>query len=94
MLPEENDPPSRPPPAQSEINYDCYCEVVSAAAPIHLYKIDLPRSATSIGMTASFLPPVVGVNGQRMHTNVSRHERRVKNIFSGITQVVRRKVQR
>jgi glutamine synthetase len=58
-------------PAQFEINYG-YGEVVAAADQIQLYKLICRQVATRLGMTASFLPkPVVGVNGNGMHTNVS-----------------------
>ena len=58
-------------PSQFEINYG-YGEVVAAADQIQLYKLICRQVATKLGMTASFLPkPVVGVNGNGMHTNVS-----------------------
>jgi glutamine synthetase len=58
-------------PSQFEINYG-YGEVVAAADQIQLYKLICREVATTLGMTASFLPkPVVGVNGSGMHTNVS-----------------------
>ncbi len=58
-------------PSQFEINYG-YGEVVAAADQIQLYKLICRQVATSMGMTASFLPkPVIGVNGNGMHTNVS-----------------------
>ncbi|MCC6586719.1 MAG: glutamine synthetase [Bryobacterales bacterium] len=58
-------------PSQFEINYT-YGEVVAAADQIQLYKLICRQVATKMGMTASFLPkPVVGVNGNGMHTNVS-----------------------
>jgi glutamine synthetase len=58
-------------PSQFEINYS-YGEVVAAADTIALYKLICRQVATSLGMTASFLPkPVVGVNGSGMHTNIS-----------------------
>src|SRR5665213_1378072 len=58
-------------PSQFEINYS-YAEVVAAADHIQLYKLICRQVATSMGLTASFLPkPVVGVNGSGMHTNVS-----------------------
>ncbi|MBV8643403.1 MAG: glutamine synthetase [Candidatus Eremiobacteraeota bacterium] len=58
-------------PSQFEINYS-YGEVVAAADQIQLYKLICRQVATRLGMTASFLPkPVVGVNGNGMHTNVS-----------------------
>ncbi len=58
-------------PSQFEINYS-YGDVVSAADQIQLYKLICRQVATKMGYTASFLPkPVVGVNGNGMHTNVS-----------------------
>jgi len=58
-------------PSQFEINYG-YGEVVAAADQIQLYKLICRQVATKLGMTACFLPkPVVGVNGNGMHTNVS-----------------------
>jgi glutamine synthetase len=58
-------------PAQFEINYG-YGEVTAAADQIQLYKLICRQVAHKLGMTASFLPkPVVGVNGNGMHTNVS-----------------------
>src|ERR1700680_277510 len=67
-------------PSQFEINYG-YGEVVAAADQIQLYKLICRQVATSMGLTASFLPkPVVGVNGSGMHTNVSI-SKKGKNIF-------------
>jgi glutamine synthetase len=58
-------------PSQFEINYG-YGEVVAAADQIQIYKLICRQVATKLGMTVSFLPkPVVGVNGNGMHTNVS-----------------------
>ncbi|MCU1257624.1 MAG: L-glutamine synthetase [Bryobacterales bacterium] len=58
-------------PSQFEINYG-YSEVVAAADQIQLYKLICRQVATKMGVSASFLPkPVVGVNGNGMHTNVS-----------------------
>src|SRR6204780_324502 len=58
-------------PSQFEINYS-YGEVVAAADQIQLYKLICRQVATSMGFSASFLPkPVIGVNGNGMHTNVS-----------------------
>jgi glutamine synthetase len=58
-------------PSQFEINYS-YGEVTAAADTIQLYKLICRQVATNMGMSASFLPkPVVGVNGNGMHTNVS-----------------------
>jgi glutamine synthetase len=67
-------------PSQFEINYG-YGEVVAAADQIQLYKLICRQVATKMGMTASFLPkPVVGVNGNGMHTNVSI-SKAGKNLF-------------
>ena len=67
-------------PSQFEINYS-YGEVVAAADQIQLYKLICRQVATKMGLTASFLPkPVVGVNGNGMHTNVSINKGG-KNLF-------------
>ena len=67
-------------PSQFEINYN-YSEVVGAADQIQLYKLICRQVATRMGLTASFLPkPVVGVNGNGMHTNVSV-SKSGKNLF-------------
>ncbi|HEX7360716.1 MAG TPA: glutamine synthetase family protein [Bryobacteraceae bacterium] len=58
-------------PSQFEINYS-YSDVVAAADQIQLYKLICRQIATKMDLTACFLPkPVVGVNGNGMHTNVS-----------------------
>jgi glutamine synthetase len=67
-------------PSQFEINYG-YGEVVAAADQIQLYKLICREVATKMGLTACFLPkPVVGVNGNGMHTNVSINKGG-KNLF-------------
>jgi glutamine synthetase len=67
-------------PSQFEINYS-YSEVVAAADTIQLYKMICRQVANKLGMTASFLPkPVVGVNGNGMHTNISI-SKNGKNLF-------------
>jgi glutamine synthetase len=67
-------------PSQFEINYN-YGDVVGAADRIALYKLICRQVATSMDMTASFLPkPVIGVNGNGMHTNVSVNKDG-KNLF-------------
>ncbi len=67
-------------PSQFEINYS-YADVVTAADQIQLYKLICRQIATKMGLTACFLPkPVVGVNGNGMHTNVSVSENG-KNLF-------------
>ena len=68
-------------PSQFEINYT-YGEVVAAADQIQLYKLICRQVARSMGLTASFLPkPVVGVNGNGMHTNVSVNDKNGKNMM-------------
>jgi glutamine synthetase len=68
-------------PSQFEINYS-YGEVTAAADTIQLYKLICRQVATKLGMTACFLPkPVVGVNGNGMHTNVSVSDKNGKNLF-------------
>jgi glutamine synthetase len=67
-------------PSQFEINYT-YGEVVAAADQIQLYKLICRQVATSMGLSVSFLPkPVIGVNGNGMHTNVSISKGN-KNLF-------------
>jgi glutamine synthetase len=67
-------------PSQFEINYS-YGEVVAAADTIQIYNLICRQVANRLGMTASFLPkPVVSVNGNGMHTNVSV-SKDGKNIF-------------
>jgi len=68
-------------PSQFEINYS-YGEVVAAADQIQIYKLICRQVATKLGMTVSFLPkPVVSVNGNGMHTNVSIAGKDGKNLF-------------
>lgn len=68
-------------PSQFEINYS-YGEVVAAADQIQIYKLICRQVARSMGLTASFLPkPVVGVNGNGMHTNVSVNDKNGKNLM-------------
>src|SRR6202142_2997596 len=67
-------------PSQFEINYN-YGEVLAAADQIQLYKLICRQVANNMGFTACFLPkPVVGVNGNGMHTNVSVNKGG-KNLF-------------
>ena len=67
-------------PSQFEINYG-YGEVVAAADQIQLYKLICRQVATRMGLTACFMPkPVVGVNGNGMHTNTSV-SKNGKNLF-------------
>ncbi|MBI1752930.1 MAG: glutamine synthetase [Acidobacteria bacterium] len=67
-------------PSQFEMNYT-YAEVNIAADQVQLYKLLSRQVAARMGMTASFLPkPVVGVNGNGMHTNISL-SKAGKNLF-------------
>ena len=67
-------------PAQFEMNFS-YSELVQTADNIQLYKLVCRQIASSMGMTASFLPkPLVGVNGSGMHMNFSL-AKNGKNIF-------------
>ena len=67
-------------PSQFEINFS-YTDVVRACDQIQLYKLTCRQIATSMGMTASFLPkPMANINGCGMHTNLSLNKNG-KNIF-------------
>jgi glutamine synthetase len=67
-------------PSQFEMNYS-YSEVVRAADQIQLYKLVCRQVASTLGMTATFLPkPITGINGSGMHTNFSL-SKNGKNIF-------------
>lgn len=67
-------------PAQFELSYR-YSVALDAADQIQLYKLLARQIATSMGLTASFLPkPVQTLNGSGMHTNISLSKDGV-NIF-------------
>lgn len=67
-------------PSQFELNYS-YSDAVISADQIQLYKLVARQIATSMGMTACFLPkPVADINGNGMHTNMSI-SREGKNLF-------------
>ncbi len=58
-------------PSQFEMNYS-YTDALIAADQVQLYKLVARQVAAQMDLTASFLPkPVVGVNGNGMHTNLS-----------------------
>ncbi|KKR56324.1 glutamine synthetase [Candidatus Curtissbacteria bacterium RIFOXYB1_FULL_41_59] len=58
-------------PSQFELNFS-YTQALRACDQIQLYKLVCRQVATSMGMTATFLPkPVIGINGSGMHTNFS-----------------------
>jgi glutamine synthetase len=58
-------------PSQFEIDYS-YTDVVRACDQVQLYKLLCRQIACDMGMTCTFLPkPIVGVNGNGMHTNFS-----------------------
>lgn len=58
-------------PAQFELNFR-YSIALDTADQIQLYKLLARQVATSMGLTACFLPkPIQGINGSGMHTNMS-----------------------
>jgi len=58
-------------PSQFEMNFS-YSEALITADQVQLYKLLCRQVAAKLDMTASFLPkPVMGVNGNGMHTNMS-----------------------
>ena len=67
-------------PAQFEMNFS-YTDALRTADLIQLYKLTCRQVANTMGMTATFLPkPVMGINGNGMHTNISL-AKNGKNIF-------------
>ncbi len=67
-------------PSQFEMNFS-YADVVRAADNVQLYKLVCRQVASSMGLTATFLPkPFMGINGSGMHTNFSL-AKNGKNIF-------------
>jgi glutamine synthetase len=67
-------------PSQFEMNFS-YSEVLITADQVQLYKLLCRQVAANLDMTASFLPkPVIGVNGNGMHTNMS-FNKGGKNLF-------------
>lgn len=68
-------------PSQFELNYTFCDALVLAADQIQLYKLLARQIATSMGMTASFMPkPISGINGSGMHMNISL-SKEGKNLF-------------
>lgn len=58
-------------PAQFELNFK-YSLALDTADQVQLYKLLARQVASSMGLTACFLPkPVQGINGSGMHTNMS-----------------------
>ncbi|WP_225413537.1 glutamine synthetase family protein [Stigmatella hybrida] len=79
-------------PSQFEMNFS-YSEALISADQIQLYKLLCRQVAAQLGLTASFLPkPVMGVNGNGMHMNLSL-SKGGKNLFydkggqDGLTQM-------
>ncbi len=67
-------------PSQFEMNFS-YAEALITADQVQLYKLLARQVAAKFDCTASFLPkPVMGVNGNGMHTNMS-FNRGGKNLF-------------
>jgi len=71
-------------PSQFEINWS-YTEALVAADQIQLYKMICRQMAALNDITACFLPkPIVGVNGNGMHMNISLQDLDSgKNLFYG-----------
>jgi len=71
-------------PSQFEINWH-YTDALVAADQIQLYKMICRQIAATRHMTACFLPkPVVGVNGNGMHINISLSDKETqRNLFFG-----------
>lgn len=71
-------------PSQFEINWS-YTDALIAADQIQLYKLICRQVADRMGLTACFLPkPIVGVNGNGMHTNISLSDTSTfHNLFHG-----------
>lgn len=67
-------------PAQFELNFR-FTGALDTADQIQLYKLLARQVASTMGLTACFLPkPVQGINGSGMHTNISL-SKNGKNIF-------------
>jgi glutamine synthetase len=67
-------------PSQFEMNFS-YSEALISADQIQLYKLLCRQVAAQLGLTASFLPkPMMGVNGNGMHMNMSL-SKGGKNLF-------------
>lgn len=67
-------------PSQFELNYK-YAPVTEACDQIQLYKLTCRQIASSMGVTATFLPkPISGINGNGMHVNFSL-QKAGKNAF-------------
>jgi len=67
-------------PAQFELNFR-FTGALDTADQIQLYKLLARQVASTMGLTACFLPkPVQGINGSGMHTNMSLSQNG-KNIF-------------
>lgn len=70
-------------PSQFEINWR-HTDALVAADQIQLYKMLCRQIASSHALTACFLPkPIVGVNGNGMHINISFADPSGKNLFFG-----------
>lgn len=70
-------------PSQFEINWK-HTDALVAADQIQLYKMLCRQIASSHALTACFLPkPIIGVNGNGMHTNISFEDESGKNLFFG-----------
>lgn len=69
-------------PSQFEMNFS-YTNALRTADLVQLYKLVCRQVANTLDMTATFLPkPVMGINGNGMHTNISL-AKNGKNVFYG-----------
>lgn len=58
-------------PSQFEMNFS-YTNALRTADLVQLYKLVCREVANTMGMSATFLPkPIMGINGNGMHTNIS-----------------------
>ncbi|HEY0755559.1 MAG TPA: glutamine synthetase family protein [Ktedonobacteraceae bacterium] len=58
-------------PSQFEMNFS-YTNALRTADLIQLYKLVCRQVANTMGLSATFLPkPIIGINGNGMHTNIS-----------------------
>ncbi len=67
-------------PSQFELNFS-FCDALITADQVQLYKLTCRQVASTLGLSASFLPkPVAGLNGSGMHCNISL-SKGGKNLF-------------
>jgi len=78
----QNEKDHRKSPRRSSKSTTATVKWLPPPTQIQLYKLICRQVATKMGLTASFLPkPVVGVNGNGMHTNVSINKGRQESFL-------------